>query len=225
MEFMDYQKQTHSKNTPAAYQLPVRVLKEVLGAETQLASITRQDVEKACALMKQVPLNMTQRYRGLSVEKAIESADRLRDERRLKPRTLKNYYILISAVFNYACDEGYIKENPAKSRKLRGMFKEERKSTKRALFTDEELQAIFSAPLYSGCVNDESGFNKPGSNHPKRGRFWVPLLALFHGLRCNEACQLYGLGSGGYLSDIRFLSCRPCKPLETPFDFVQILLG
>jgi len=32
---------------------------------------------------------------------------------------------------------------------------------------------------------------KVGQNKPRRGRFWVPLLALFHGLRLNEAAQLY----------------------------------
>jgi len=207
IEFMEYQKSAHAQNTPASYKLPVRVLKDVLGKHTPLASITRQDIEKVCETLKQVPVNMTQRYRGLSVEKAIQAAERLRDDRRISPRTMKNYYTLIVAIFNYAIDEGYIKENPARSRKLRGLFKEERRTAKRALFTPEELKAIFHAPLYTGCIDDMRGYNKEGPNHPKRGKYWVPLLALFHGLRSNEACQLYteDIGQEG---EIPYLNIR-----------------
>jgi integrase len=52
------------------------------------------------------------------------------------------------------------------------------------------MQAMFSAPIYTGCVDDERNFAKPGPNRPRRSRFWVPLIALFCGLRQNEICQL-----------------------------------
>jgi integrase len=58
-------------------------------------------------------------------------------------------------------------------------------------FSVEELNRLFKAPLYTGCVDDENGYSRPGLSRPRRGRFWVPLLALFHGFRCNEACQLF----------------------------------
>ena len=59
------------------------------------------------------------------------------------------------------------------------------------MFSADELNGLFHSPLYCGCQDDESGFATPGPNKPRRGRFWVPLLALFHGLRLNEAAQLY----------------------------------
>lgn len=31
----------------------------------------------------------------------------------------------------------------------------------------------------------------PGPARPRRGRFWVPLIALFSGMRMNEICQLH----------------------------------
>jgi integrase len=39
--------------------------------------------------------------------------------------------------------------------------------------------------------DDEHGYAKPGEGRPRRGRFWVPLIALYSGMRLNEICQLY----------------------------------
>ena len=189
--FMEYQRRAHSETTPAAYALAVRILREVIGEETPLQTVSRHHLEKVFNVLCRVPVNMTQRYPGLTAEKAIIAAERAKDTRTLAPRTLRNNYILIVAVFNYAVGEQLISENPAKGRKNAEIFKVKKKQPKRQLFTPEELQKIFHAPLFTGCQDDENGYAKPGPNKPRRGRFWVPLLALFHGLRCNEACQLY----------------------------------
>ena len=60
----------------------------------------------------------------------------------------------------------------------------------RSPFTVEQLKAIFSAPLYTGCKDDEEGYGIPGPNIIRRGRFWVPLIALWTGMRLGEVCQL-----------------------------------
>jgi len=53
-----------------------------------------------------------------------------------------------------------------------------------------ELKKIFQSPLYTGCVSDERTFNRPGPNIIKRNRYWMPLIALWTGMRLNEICQL-----------------------------------
>jgi integrase len=83
-----------------------------------------------------------------------------------------------------------ISHNPASGRWLRQSFHQQKQQTK-PQFTIDELNRLFRSPLYTGCRDDETGYAAPGPNHPRRGRFWVPLLSLFHGLRCNEATQLY----------------------------------
>ncbi len=195
-DFMAYQRRVHSETTPAAYALAVRILREVIGEQTALHTVSRHHLEKVFDVLCRVPVNMTQRYPGLTAEKAIEAAERAKDTRKLAPRTQRNNHILIVAVFNYAVDEQLISENPAKSRKNSELFKIKKKQPQRQLFTPEELQKIFRAPLYTGCKDDEKGYAKPGTDRPRRGRFWVPILALFHGLRCNEACQLYASDIG-----------------------------
>ncbi|WP_267358935.1 MULTISPECIES: site-specific integrase, partial [unclassified Methylobacterium] len=57
-------------------------------------------------------------------------------------------------------------------------------------FSTEQLTNIFNAPLYTGCLNDEAGYARVGTQVIRRGRFWVPLISLFTGMRMNEICQL-----------------------------------
>jgi len=156
----------------------VRVLRETIGEDSPLHLVTKQHVERACEVLRRVPLNCTQRYPRLPVQKAIEAAERAKDTRVLSERTLANYYILILAVFNYAVEDGLIPANPAKTRKLREMFRQKKKAEQRALFTTDELNAIFHSRLYTESTDTA-----------RNGKFFVPLLCLFMGLRCNEACQ------------------------------------
>lgn len=65
-----------------------------------------------------------------------------------------------------------------------------RRRDKRRPFSVAQLQRIFSAPIYTGCEDDEQGYARPGPHRPKRARFWIPLIALTSGMRLNEICQL-----------------------------------
>ncbi len=176
--------------TLMTYELPARILREIIGSDTALSDITRERIEELCGLLRRAPQNATQRYPGLTLQQAIEAADKAKDTRRLKPTTLSNYFNNLTTIFNFAVDEGMMAENPTKGKRLRNRFREESGGPK-AQFSIDDLNAMFRAPLFTGCVDDENGYARPGPNQPRRGRFWVPLLALFHGLRCNEACQLY----------------------------------
>lgn len=206
-EFMDYQQSAHAETTPAAYATSVRILREELGNERPLTQIAKQDIERVFALLGRVPVNAAQRYRGMSLEKAIKAADANGDTWRLAPRTLRNYLVHFTAIFNYAIHEGYLRDNPTRSRKLTETVKKAPAAKKRALFTDDQLHALFHAPIYTGCVDDDRRFMVAGPNHPRRGKFWIPLIGLFQGLRCNEACQLH-IGDVGTEEGIPFLDIR-----------------
>ena len=57
-------------------------------------------------------------------------------------------------------------------------------------FTLKELQAIFHAPIYSGCKSAHH-WKTPGPNVLRdSGLFWVPLISLFTGARSGEIIQL-----------------------------------
>ncbi len=69
-----------------------------------------------------------------------------------------------------------------------------REQDRRDLFTDEELEQIFSADWFKKGAGKPNQYGRYTSFRPFH--YWLPLLALYVGGRINELCQLY-------LTDIR----------------------
>jgi hypothetical protein len=185
----DLSKAGRSEATLRAYQMPIRILKETIGEDTPLADIKREHMAKVRDFLKTIPANATQRFKRKTLTEAVRDAESRPDVKRLDDRTALNYFNTMIGVFNYAVKTCELARNPASDRLLKEAFRQKRKT--KAVFTTEELNRLFKAPLFTGCEDDENGYAKRGLYMGRRGRFWVPLLALFHGLRLNEACQLY----------------------------------
>lgn len=179
------------KGTHRTYEIPLRILRQFIGENTSLEAVAKERIEELFKLLRRVPANATQRYRGMTLREAIEAADTRGDAHRLAAKTLKNYFNNIVAIFNFAVEKRLIAENPAKDKYLREIFERGKTTKRKEQFTTEQLTRLFRAPLYTGCRDDEHGYATPGENKPRRGRFWLPLIALFHGFRCNEVAQLY----------------------------------
>jgi integrase len=192
---LDQEKAKLAPKTLFAYQVHTRLLCDIFGKDTPLDEIRRPEVERLCDLLERLPSNATKRYRGKSLLQAIEDADKKGDSNRLAPNTLRNYFFNMFSIFDYAVQTKLLLENPFDDYWLKQRFtpKEEQgdEDENTVEFTAEELTQIFSAPLYTGCQNDERGYRIPGPNIIRRGRFWVPLIGLYQGLRLNEICQLY----------------------------------
>jgi hypothetical protein len=141
-----------SAGTQMTYEIPARILREVLGEQTPIAQITGEDIEKLCDLLRQFPKNAAQRYPGLTLQEAVAEAKKHGDLQRLGPKTLANYFNNIVTVFNFAVEKRLIPHNPAKDRWLRDSFKGHTDSRK-TQFTIDELSRLFHAPLYTGCKN------------------------------------------------------------------------
>lgn len=180
-----------SKSSLMAYELPARILREEFGGNEPLSSITAQRIAFLVEVLRNVPQNASQRYPKLTLREAVAAAEKAGDLRKLKRVSLINYHANIGAIFKFGVAHGMMKENPAANPYLRETFGEEGIAEPKAQFTVAELNRLFLAPLYTGCIDDENGYARRGEARPRRGRFWIPLLALFHGMRCNEACQLH----------------------------------
>jgi integrase len=61
---------------------------------------------------------------------------------------------------------------------------------RRKPFEPWQLLRIFNAPIYMGCKDDQQGYAVVGNIIASGARYWVPLIALWSGMRLNEACQL-----------------------------------
>lgn len=180
-----------SPKTLPAYQVPYRLLREHLGEDTPLQAIDRDAISKVLKLLLRCPRYVTQKYPKLSIKEAIEQADKEKNPNRLSPKSVKNQFDCIASFFNFAVDQEWLSKSPSKGRYLRDSIPTQRNT--KAFFSIAELNRLFSAPLYTGCVDDLRSYKKPGLNHPRRGRFWVPLLGLFQGMRLNECVSYWSL--------------------------------
>lgn len=141
------------------------------------------------ALQKLPPnWNKQKQLRELSFAQAAQKAAELG----LEPMSDKNINKIIgfiAAFWNWAA-ENYdeVKGNPLDKLKIKikGNARDDRD-----IFSIEQLTAIFTAPLYTGCQSAQS-WSEPGTALQKdSGRYWVPLISLFSGARLGEIIQLH----------------------------------
>ena len=132
-----------------------------------------------------LPRDSTKKYPGVKLTEVV----RKEGEAGLKTRTINSHLSKMSSIFALAVAEDRRQSSPALKLQI-AESSEEQEAEGRRSFTTAELQAMFSAPLFVGCEDDERNFSKAGPNQPRRSRFWVPLIALFSGLRQTEICQL-----------------------------------
>jgi integrase len=162
------------------------ILKAIVGSDRLVQDITRADLRKVRDVLTKLPPNASKRFPDLSPEDAAARAEK----KCLEPLTVttaNTYLSNYAAVFRYAMLEHGLATNPAEDLRLRG---KRARNPKRRTYTVEQLNKLFRAPLYVGCKSDWRHYAKPGPNKPRRGRFWVPLISLFTGMRMEEICQL-----------------------------------
>ncbi|MBA9065640.1 integrase [Methylobacterium fujisawaense] len=178
------QRATLIAKSQQTYDVVFRLAEELFGTDRPIREIGREDCKTFRATVQALPPNAAKRFPGRTL---VEVAGlKLPTTDRLHTTTVNHYVHGLSALMNYAHNEGWIVQNPGKGLALKGAKKRHRRDP----FTASELTSIFRAPLYTGCQDDENGYAKPGPNRPQRGRFWIPLVGLYTGMRQGEIAQL-----------------------------------
>ncbi len=170
------------ESTDRKYAHIFTALEQVLGAEKPVRAVTRKDCYRVRDLFRQLPSNATKKFKGLSLEEAIEAADTLDLEAdcpeemvaRMKPKTVGTYMSFLSRVFNWGLKEedGWCDTNPAK-----GLAGEEIEQVQRRGFTADEAAQIVQALM------DE--------RERTPWKFWLVLLGNYTGARLTELAQLH----------------------------------
>lgn len=133
------------------------------------------------------------KYRGLSIKAVLRLADK-EDPRKLKRISKKTINRHISALGGAFSDAKRRVEwrggNPCatllekKGRKASGNTNDTRRP-----YLGDELTQLFRAPIWTGCQS-EYFWNKPGKIILKDHRYFIPIIALFSGMREDEICKL-----------------------------------
>lgn len=104
----------------------------------------------------------------------------------LDPKTINRYLSALSPFAKWLAANDMV-GNPIM---VDDMFiKLDRSKPKRAPFSDEQLKALFGSPLFRGCLSNTAE-HKPGNFSIRDWRYWLPLIALFSGMRLGEIAQL-----------------------------------
>lgn len=142
-------------------------------------------------LLMELPANWNKQkpLKGLSVDEAATRAKALG----LTPMSEKNMNKLLGYVGSFwTWAEKHYDDCP--SNPLKGLKVSQRQRSvreERDPFSIQELNAIFSAPLYVGCRSRDKWAESGMLKLHDLGIYWLPLVGLFTGARSGEIIQLY----------------------------------
>ena len=160
-----------------------------IAGDKPVSSYAKADARAFKSVLSEMPPNRSKlrEMRGLDPRTAATKARDLG----LRPMSVVNInkqITIVSNLFDWlVAHYDTVSTNPfAKATiALKSVAREERDP-----FTLNELNAIFTAPIFTGCEL-ENHWKVPGKTILRSSaKFWVPLLALYTGARLNELCKL-----------------------------------
>jgi integrase len=162
-----------------------------LAGDKPLADYNKADARAFKLALLHLPANWVKlpAIRDLPLKEAAEKARELG----LTPMSDTNRNKLLTRVGSFwTWAQKHYDDCPANPfRGLTDKSRNKRAKDERDPFTLDELKAIFSAPMYTGCLSARR-WSTPGPLIQRdMGDYWVPLIALFTGARAGEIIQLY----------------------------------
>lgn len=158
--------------TLGEYTGQMALLTLVIG-DVDVKSIDRPDCVRCRDMLLRIPPGYTKKpaLKGLSAEELIKV-----DSPGLAIKTVNIHMQLLSAVFKWSVKFNYMKMNPAEGLTL---TQNRRPDEERKPYALEDLQRIINHLPMSSCYR-----------FPVSRSSWVPLVAMFSGMRLEEICQL-----------------------------------
>ena len=154
-----------------------------------VAAYERKDLAAFYDLLRGLPRLYSKSAEWKSLPLA-EIAERTKDQEceRLSMTTIKRHFSALGRLFTHLKRRGeFSGENPAHGFE----FPDKRRArSKRNMWDSESLTKLFASSVWTGCLS-EGRRSKPGKLIIKDEKYWLPLLALYHGNRLEEFAQLH----------------------------------
>lgn len=186
--FIDLKKRERPLTSKQVTQLTgeLKVLTEAFGPETRVSAITPKEAGQVYEGLRFLPKgfrshpSLSGLWFGDMVSKA--RADGLKP---LDPKTINGYLGTIRSLFDHEVRTGHAHKNPFAGLSV----KVPHSVTGERDFEDDELEAVFSHPIFRGYAGPNRA-SQPGDLRCADWRFWAPLIALHTGARISEIAQL-----------------------------------
>ena len=152
-----------------------------------LAHYARTDAGKFKTLLEELPADYGKaaEYRGKTAAQIVE-ASREQAGKRLSPRTIQRHFAALSALWDRAVEHEQASANIFSDWKFAAS---KRARDQRQMWNSEDLAALFASPLWAGCQSAHRR-SKTGKIIIRDEKFWLPLIAVYSGMRQEEICQL-----------------------------------
>ncbi|ODT85947.1 DUF6538 domain-containing protein [Phenylobacterium sp. SCN 70-31] len=156
--------------------------------------LSKDQIRDFMATVARIPRRRSARLHVLPIRKMIETFERensrLPEVERigtLTATTVREWYGAYRRMYDYAVAMGRLDDNPFEKLKSKFVVKGA-ESVKRRAYTPAEITAIFTKPMFQGFDGDgKAGYrHKPGTTLVRDAKYWLPILALFHGGRLSE---------------------------------------
>ncbi len=165
----------------------IQLFAEFVGEDLPVDQLRRKHVAEwrdQLYLMPKMAKQVTD-LKNLRFKEAIAANQKL-GRPTLDPKTINRYLSALSPFAKWLAANDMI-GTPIM---VDDMFiKLDRTKPKREPFSDEQLKVLFGSPLFRGCLSDAAE-HKPGNFRIRDWRYWLPLVALFSGMRLGEIAQL-----------------------------------
>lgn len=158
---------------------------EFVGSSASLTSVNKEHVRDFKDVLLNLPANFTKmkKYEGVPIREIAASNT---GATTISNKTAAKYFDALRAFLSWCEAEDYIAKNPAASIKLK--FKSDPQAARNP-FSQSQLEKIFASPIYTGC-SSVSRRSAPGDVVEKDAYYWIPLIALYSGMRLGEIVQL-----------------------------------
>lgn len=174
--------------TVIKYRAAFKLLARFLGEDKLLRDVTREMLVEYRDILMRMPSNYSKKFSIPSDFSRLLEEKKYKNTTAMQYKTRENYIFIMKRLFRWAYANDYIHKDISAGIPTGGKPVAARR--KRRPFRIAELNLMFSAPVFTGCVDDGRNFAKPGPNMPRRSRYWLPLIALYTGMRMGEILQL-----------------------------------
>ncbi len=164
----------------------VRLFSDFVGKQFPANAITKKEVREWKSALRDYPVKATETsaFKDMGFRQIVEANRRL-GKRAISDKTLNRYLAALGSFCKWLVAHGYLNEVPTS-----GMFIKIDKAKQKVFpYKPDDLQAIFTSPLYTGAASKDAP-HRPGTVFIRDHRFWLPLMSLFSGARLGELCQL-----------------------------------
>jgi len=161
------------------------MFKEIMG-DMPIAKIKREHARQFKSLLLKMPSNIKRQMKADSY--ADIDWKNLPKGQPQSHVTINLKLACLGALFNWAKQNDLFSgDNPFSHLSIKAT-----KTRQRDPFSKEQLRALFDSPIYTGCQSDSNRTTRvtEGNMIIKDALYWIPIVALYTGMRMNEICQL-----------------------------------